>query len=108
MLNANSTKAPSTKGIKAAGSVVAEILNNNESARTLLNVLFAAAQENGLPVEQEQLLQVNDHLVAANRILYGQKGLLEHLASVNTAVETASRLVLEAKFSGKGVINSVA
>ena len=107
MLNANSTKVPSTKGIRAAGSVVAEILNNNESARTLLNVLFAA-QENGLPVEQEQLLQVNDHLVAANRILYGQKGLLEHLASVNSAIETAHKLVLEARFSGKGVINGVA
>lgn len=100
-----STKAtaPTQKGIKATTEAINNILEGSAQLQMGLNLYSAAAADNAIPIDQQTWHEVADLMKALNRLMYGEKARLDHLAS-NLRVESTTRRTINS-FRRKASMN---
>lgn len=79
--------APTQKGIKATTEAINNILEGSAQLQMGLNLYSAAAADNAIPIDQQVWKEAADLMKAPNRLMYGEKARLDHMAS-NLRVET--------------------
>lgn len=84
-----STKAtaPTQKGIKATTEAIENILEGSAQLQMCLNLYSTAAADNSIPIDQQTWNEAADLMKALNRLMYGEKARMDHMAS-NLRVET--------------------
>ncbi len=82
--------APSQKGIKATTEAINNILEGSAQLQMCLNLYSAAAADNSIDIDQKAWHEAADLMKALNRLMYGEKARLDHMAS-NLRVETTVR-----------------
>lgn len=81
---------PSQKGIKATTEAINNILEGSAQLQMGLNLYSAAAADNAIPIDQQVWNEAADLMKALNRLMYGEKARMDHMAS-NLRVETTVR-----------------
>ena len=89
-MSSKATTTPSQKGIKATTNAINEILEGSAQLQMCLNLYSAAAADNAIPIDQKAWNEAADLMKALNRLMYGEKARLDHMAS-NLRVETTVR-----------------
>lgn len=100
-----STKAsaPSQKGIKATTEAINTILEGSAQLQMCLNVYSTAAADNSIDIDQQTWHEAADLMKALNRLMYGEKARLDHMAS-NLRVESTTRRTINS-FRRKASMN---
>lgn len=82
--------APTQKGIKATTEAINNILEGSAQLQMCLNVYSTAAADNSIDIDQKAWHEAADLMKALNRLMYGEKARLDHMAS-NLRVESTTR-----------------
>ena len=83
----NKATAPTQKGIKATTEAINNILEGSAQLQMGLNLYSAAAADNAIPIDQQVWKEAAELMRALNRLMYGEKARMDHMAS-NLRVET--------------------
>lgn len=86
----NKASTPSQKGIKVTTEAINNILEGSAQLQMCLNVYSAAAADNSIDIDQQTWHEAADLMKALNRLMYGEKARLDHMAS-NLRVESTTR-----------------
>lgn len=89
-MSSKATTTPSQKGIKATTEAINNILEGSAQLQMGLNLYSAAAADNAIPIDQQVWKEAADLMKALNRLMYGEKARMDHMAS-NLRVETTVR-----------------
>lgn len=86
----NKASTPSQKGIKVTTEAINNILEGSAQLQMCLNVYSTAAADNSIDIDQQTWHEAADLMKALNRLMYGEKARLDHMAS-NLRVESTTR-----------------
>ncbi len=89
----NKASAPTQKGIKATTEAINTILEGSTQLQMCLNVYSAAAADNSIDIDQQTWHEAADLMKALNRLMYGEKARLDHMASNLRVESTVQRTV---------------
>ena len=89
--------APTQKGIKATTEAINNILEGSAQLQMCLNLYSTAAADNSIPIDQQAWHEAADLMKALNRLMYGEKARMDHMAS-NLRVETAVKRTVRRNF----------